>query len=271
MAQQGSWDPSEYERYSSAQTEWARRLIERLSLSPGDRLLDIGCADGKITAELAALAVRGRVVGVDSSADMVRFARQRFPRRSHPNLSFLVMDARTLSFRQEFTVVFSNAVLHWVADQPSVLAGICEALVPDGHCLLQMGGRGNAAEVLAAVSTVIQDPRWRDAFAGFSSPYSFHDAGEYSVWLAAAGLEPRRVVLFAVDMEQESRAAFAGWFRTTWFPYIERVPLDLREAFVEAAVEEYLLRHPLDTDGKVHVAMVRLEVEAARPAGTRLD
>jgi trans-aconitate 2-methyltransferase len=265
MAQESSWGPLEYERHSSAQTAWARRLIERLSLSPGDRLLDIGCGDGKITAELAALAVPGRVVGIDSSPDMVRFASQRFPRRSYPNLTFRVMDARALSFRAEFTVVFSNAVLHWVADQPLVLAGIREALIPDGRCLLQMGGRGNAAEVLAAVNTVIQDSRWQDAFAGFASPYCFHDAEEYSFWVVDAGLEPRRVVLFSVDMEQESRAAFTGWFRTTWFPYIERVSSDLRGAFVDAAVEEYLLRHPPDADGKVHVTMVRLEVEAARP------
>lgn len=270
MAREGSWDASDYERHSAAQHAWARRLIEKLSLSTDDRLLDIGCGDGKITAELAALVVAGRVVGIDSSAEMVGFARKRFPSRRFPNLVFRLMDARELDFHQEFTAVFSNAVLHWVAEQPRVLAGIREALVPGGRCLLQMGGRGNAAEVLAAVDTVIRDPRWHGAFAGFDSPYSFYDVEEYSVWLAEAGLEPRRVVLFPVDMVQESRDAFSGWFRTTWFPYVDRVPVDLRETFIDAAVGEYLWRHPPDADGAVHVAMVRLEVEAVRPGAARV-
>ena len=265
MAREGSWDASDYERHSSAQHAWARRLIETLSLSPDDRLLDIGCGDGKITAELAALVVDGRVVGIDSSAEMVGYARRRFPSHHFPNLAFHLMDARELDFHQEFTAAFSNAVLHWVAEQPRVLAGIREALIPGGRCLLQMGGRGNAADVLAAVGTVIRDPRWHGAFAGFASPYRFHDVEEYSAWLADAGLEPRRVVLFPVDMVQESRDAFSGWFRTTWFPYIDRVPADLRETFTVAAVDEYLRGHPPCADGAVHVAMVRLEVEAVRP------
>ena len=65
-------------------------------------------------------------------------------------------------------------------------------------------------------------------------------------------------------MVQQGRAGLAGWLRTTWLPYTERIPPELREQFVDAVIDEYLGGHPLDHLGAAHVAMVRLEVEAVK-------
>jgi trans-aconitate 2-methyltransferase len=65
-------------------------------------------------------------------------------------------------------------------------------------------------------------------------------------------------------MAFESREKFAGWFRTTWLPYTQRLPDAQREAFIAAVVERYLARHALDGTGRVHVHMVRLEIEAVK-------
>ena len=48
------WDAADYERYSSSQQQWARDAIRTLKLAGDERVLDIGCGDGKVTAELAA-------------------------------------------------------------------------------------------------------------------------------------------------------------------------------------------------------------------------
>jgi len=57
-------------------------------------------------------------------------------------------------------------------------------------------------------------------------------------------------------------AAFLGWLRTTWFPYIDCVPQDLRAAFVDEVAAAYAGAHPPDAEGVCHVPVVRLEVEA---------
>jgi hypothetical protein len=57
----------------------------------------------------------------------------------------------------------------------------------------------------------------------------------------------------------------AGWLRSTWLPYVERVPTAARDEFAWEAAEAYVADHPADAAGVVHVAMVRLEVEARRP------
>jgi len=134
------WNPSDYVRHSGGQERWARELIGLLNIKPGEHVLDIGCGDGRHSAEIASLVRGGRVVGIDRSPAMIRFAQEHFPSRSFSNLSFVEGDASNLPFDCEFDVVFSNAALHWVLDHRPVLSGIARALRPGGRCVLQMGG-----------------------------------------------------------------------------------------------------------------------------------
>lgn len=258
------WNPDDYRRNSGAQQRWARELMGRLELGGDERILDVGCGDGKVTAELAAAVPRGRVVGVDLSAEMVGFARQAFPQAEHPNLSFAVADASALPYRAEFDVVFSNATLHWVRDHRPVLAGIAAALVPGGRALLQMGGRGNAGAVFEAVDVVLARPGWAPFFAGFENPYGFFGDDEYRALAEAAGLKVERVELIPKDMEQAGREGLLGWLRTTWLPYLERVSPDRRDALAGEVVDEVLRRHPPAADGTVRIGMVRLEAQLRR-------
>ena len=77
---------------------------DREAFTPGNEsVLDIGCGDGKVTAEIARLLPRGEAVGIDSSEDMVRKARSAFPTVSNPRLSFQLMDARSLAFEKGST------------------------------------------------------------------------------------------------------------------------------------------------------------------------
>jgi trans-aconitate 2-methyltransferase len=259
------WDAVDYARNSTAQLGWARELIDKLDLSGSERVLDIGCGDGKVTAEIARIVTGGEVVGIDKSEDMVRFATASFPRDEWPNLSFACGNASELGYREQFAVVFSNATLHWVVDHPPVLRGIARALKPGGRTLLQMGGRGNAAEILSIVEEFRAGGRWAEHFAGFTHAYGFYGPEEYAEWLPKAGLRAVRAELIPKDMTQQGSDGLAGWVRTTWLPYTQRVPDHLREEFVSEVVQRYAERCPPDADGALHVKMVRLEVEAVKP------
>jgi trans-aconitate methyltransferase len=260
------WDAEDYGRSSSAQQVWARELIAKLRLQGSESVLDIGCGDGKVTAEIAALVPNGRVVGIDSSPEMVRFAAGSFSSRPPHNLLFLLRDARELDFAEEFDVVFSNATLHWVIDHEPVLRGIGRALRPGGRVILQMGGRGNAADILALMDDLPNDPRWQSYFPEPVSAYGFYGPEEYADWLVAAGLTPVRAELLEKDMAQPGKEGLASWVRTTWLPYTQRVPEEMRDEFVADIVERYVQSHPPDGDGLMHVQMVRLEVEARKDA-----
>ncbi|OGV48550.1 MAG: SAM-dependent methyltransferase [Lentisphaerae bacterium GWF2_52_8] len=259
------WNAADYSRNSSGQAKWALELADKLKLKGNESLLDIGCGDGKISAELARRLPSGRVLGLDSSHDMIDLACKTFPAGQNPNLSFVLGDASTLNFDSEFDILFSNAALHWIPDQQPVLYGVECALRKGGRLLFQMGGHGNAQKILEICNKLISSSLWAQYFAEFAFPYSFLKPGKYKEMLVAAKLVPLRVELIPKDMQQKGRDGLAGWVRTTWMPYTERIPDSLREDFVSAIVDSYLAENPLDSDGNAHLGMVRLEVEASKP------
>lgn len=263
------WNAQDYAQNSKAQQQWAKELIAQLQLSGRENILDLGCGDGKVTAEIANIVDRGTVVGIDNSAAMIALAQGGYPEQQHPTLSFRVMDAGNLSFTECFDLVFSNAVLHWVKQHQPVIDGLYRSLKSGGKILLRMGGQGDAAGMRAAIDQVKDSAPWSRYFIGFEFPYTFSGVDEYRVMLDAAGFNVKRLELVAKDMSHDGRIGLASWIRTTWLPYTQRIPEDLRESFIDAVCSSYLDQVPLCEDGKAHVAMVLLEVEAEKSANLK--
>ena len=259
-----AWNPADYAANSSSQQAWARELIARLKLRGDECILDVGCGDGKVTAEIARAVPKGSVTGIDASPEMISFARKTFPPSENSNLKFEVMDARQIRFVQRFDLVFSNSALHWVDDHPAFLRGAADCLRPGGRLVVACGGKGNAQDVFVALRGAMRLKCWRGFFRRLERPYFFHHPEDYEKWLPRCGLESRGVRLVDKAMVFESREKLAGWFRTTWLPYTQRLPDSQREAFTAAVAERYIARHPLDAAGRVRVHMVRLEIDAVK-------
>lgn len=253
------WNAEDYAKNSSAQRTWADELIAKLTLAGDESVLDIGCGDGKITHEIALRLPNGSVLGVDSSENMITLAAQSF---AGANLSFRVMDAADIRLDRMFDVAFSNAALHWVRDHQAVLKGLRKHLNPNAKILLQMGGRGNAAGMIAVLEQIIAGENWRAFFEDFKLPYYFYAIEDYERWLPSTGYEVVRLELIPKDMIHDGREGLEGWLRTTWFPYTDELPFEKRGEFLTEWVDRYLEQHPLDAQGRTHVGMVRLEVEA---------
>ena len=106
--------------------------------------------------------------------------------------------------------------------------------------------------------------RWREFFWIMPRPYFFYAPGDYEKWLPKCGFKINSIKLAPKDSAHVGAAGFAGWLRTTWFPYTQCVPENLREEFIAAVVARYLAKHPPDAEDKVHVGMVRLEIDAVK-------
>jgi trans-aconitate 2-methyltransferase len=257
-----NWDAAEYEKHSASQQRWAHDVIRTLELSGDERILDIGCGDGKVTAALAALVPTGSVLGINSSESMVAFAHQRFSPLHYPNLRFRWGNATRLAYRCEFDLVVSFASLHWISDHLAVLSGIERSLKPGGRTVLQFGGKGNAAMISDVANDLTTHHRWKGYFKTFIYPWFFYSVEEYSGFIERTGLSAKRIQLVPKDMVHDTRDALAGWLRTVFLPYTERLPEALREDFIDEVAEAYVERRPPDENGGIHVKMVRLEVEA---------
>jgi trans-aconitate 2-methyltransferase len=259
-----TWNASAYAANSKVQQAWARELIARLRLRGNEGILDVGCGDGKITAEIARALPNGRAFGIDASPEMIRFAQATFPSSENPNLQFQITDARRIKLAEQFDIIFSNAALHWVDDHQAFLRGASKCLRPGGRLIVSCGGKGNAHDVFRAMRPEMCRAQWREFFRGMPTPYFFYAPEDYESWLPQFNFEPRRIELAPKDSVYDGLDGLAMWLRTTWLPFTHRVPEELREEFIAAVVERYIAKHPLDEDGQVHVQMVRLEIEAVK-------
>jgi len=264
------WDAAAYARHSEAQFSWAREIIAKLGLQGHEHLIDLGCGDGKVSAYIAERLPTGAVLGIDNSPEMIDLANRTFPPSRCPNLTFTYMDVSNIDVERRFDIAFSNAALHWVKDHRAVLAGVRTCLKPGGRAVFQMGGKGNAMGGGLALLEIISRRPWQPYFGEIPIPFRFFEPEEYRDLLNEAGLEPIRVELIPKDMVQPGRDALAGWIRSTWLPFTQRVPEQMREAFIRDLVDTYLAGHPLDEHGHAHVAMMRLEVEARKPERSTL-
>jgi trans-aconitate methyltransferase len=256
------WNPADYARHSQGQERWARELLGLLDLKPHEHVLDLGCGDGRITAQIARMVPQGNVTGVDLSPDMVEHACQHYPATEFTNLSFQCANAIDLPFHHEFDVVYSSAVLHWVRDQRKALQCISRALKPGGRSVLQMGGKGNGADVIAAFQNCLQMSRWENLRVPVDSPYQFSGTEEFRAWMEEASLIADSMELLEKDMVHDSTEAFTGWLRTAWLPYAESVSIGMRSELLSDVTREFLKNHPTDEEGCLHVNMIRLQVLA---------
>jgi trans-aconitate methyltransferase len=257
------WDATDYAKNSQGQFGWAMGNVDKLRLQPSDCVLDVGCGDGKITAELAKRVPEGSVTGVDRSDSMIALARQSF---QLSNVSFRTLDAQGLDYIEAFDAVFSNSAIHWMPDQHAVVQGIARALKPGGRMFLSMGGRGTAAAPREMLAQLMQESRWTGYLAGASSPHHFRGPEDYGPWLSESGLQADRVELVPKPLRLANLAALEGWLRTTWMTYTERLPESVRAEFIHEWAERVSRRCATTADGALIMPMVNLEVAARKLA-----
>lgn len=240
-------------------------MLNVLNLGGSETILDVGCGDGKITAEIGCRLADGSVVGIDRSSEMIALAKKTY---QNSNINFEQRDAEKIEDEARFDIIFSNAVLHWIKDHQNLLSRFFRALKPGGRLLLQMGGKGNCEAFAVIARELIGSADWRNYFTDFSYPYFFYDDSTYLKWLDAAGFTIETVSLLPKDMVHQNTDELKGWLRTTWFPFTDCLPKSRRDEFLETMLSRYLVDVPPDSSGKTHVDMVRLEVHAHKNEAT---
>jgi trans-aconitate 2-methyltransferase len=258
-----NWNAADYARNSQGQFAWALKRLEHLRLADDAVVLDVGCGDGKVTAQLAMRVPHGRIIGIDNSKDMIELAKRTWTDKIS-NMEFHVADAQSLDLPSQFDLAFSNEVLHWAPNHPAVLRGVAAALKPDGHLVFTMGGRGTAAAVYNAIAELAQTDRWSPFLTGARSPHYFYDVEKYNEWLSQSGFSPTHLVLVPKPMRLADIQALEGWLRTTWGTYTGRIPEGDRSAFLTDLTERVYAGCDTDEDGTILLPMISLEVDAVK-------
>lgn len=255
-------------------------MLKYLDPSPTDHILDIGCGDGPLTAQIASLVPSGRVLGLDASTSMVSTAEQQYPETSHPNCSFRVQDCTRLAQDAQSDVVngtwdkvFSNAALHWIMRNPEtrmdVFRDVYAALKPGGAFVFEMGGKGNVAEVHAALLAGLVAHGVPIQEAREASPWFFPS----EVWMRRA-LEESGFVVEICESEyrptrttakdEEGQGGLEGWVKLMGAAFLEKVDESRRQDVVKWVCEVLQDVDTREEDGSTYIGYVRLRAVARK-------
>ena len=202
------WDATKYDSCGTFVWEHGADLVDMLAPGPRDRVLDVGCGTGHLTARMAESGAD--VLGIDASESMVQQARS-----NYPHLRFEVLDAREMALEPQFDAVFSNAVLHWITEPHPVASGIFNALKPGGRFVAEFGGRGNIHTIVEAVH------RARGCIGAAPIervPWYFPSADEYAALLEGMGF----TVGYARLFDRPTRLGEGDGTMITWLADVRR-------------------------------------------------
>ena len=243
-----SWDPQDYQKRHAYVFQYGEALLDLLAPQAGERILDLGCGAGQLTAAIARTGAM--VFGIDSSPEMIAQALANFSA-----LDFRIGDATNFSVDQPLDAVFSNAALHWVRNAEAVAACVSRALKPAGRLVAELGGRGNVQSIANAI---------REVLGPVELPWFFPSIGEYTSVLETHGLEVRRAELFDRPTRVEGEDGMEHWLSVFGGSLVAGMP-DVGQKEIWRAVAQKL-RPQFYRDGGWTLDYRRLRVVAVKAA-----
>ena len=246
MTQQ-RWQVEGYVKNAGFVADLGARALELLAPKPGERILDLGCGDGRLTLKIKEAGAD--VLGIDSSADLLLAAEAR-------GLDVIQMDGQALALNRTFDAVFSNAALHWMQDADAVVRGVRSSLKPDGRFVGEFGGFGNVAAIVTGLLASLD--KFGIDTAG-RNPWYFPTVGAYQSLLERHGFTVLDIAL--IPRPTPLPTGIEGWLATFANPFL--AGLDERtQHHVLAHAIELLSSSLCDDQGHWHADYVRLRFAA---------
>jgi trans-aconitate methyltransferase len=253
VAENAKWDAGLYDDKHSFVWKLAAGVLELLDAKPGERILDLGCGTGHLTARIAETGAN--VVGVDRSPEMIHQAKERYP-----SLRFEVMDAQEIQLDSQFDAVFSNATLHWIKEPERAITGIKKSLRPGGRFVAEFGGKGNTGELIKAVRR-----SWQKLGIAGSAPHPWYypSPAEYAGLLEQHGFEVIQATIFDRPTPlDDGEHGLRNWLEMFGSAFIEGLPEATREHLLVEIERE--LRPKLFRDNHWVMDYRRLRIVASR-------
>ena len=241
------WKSADYHRLSDPQYGWGLKVLKKLqarNLRGDEHILDAGCGSGRVTAELLKTFPKAKVTGVDASANMVQEARKTLE-PFDDRISIEQVDLLDLAAEQEFDVVFSTAVFHWIQDHDHLFANLLRALRPGGLLLAQCGGGPNLRKLRERADRVRREPRFSRYFENWEKVWEYPGPELEAERLRRAGFIEISTALEEALTTLPDEPTYRAFCATvTLGPYVQKLPEELQDTFLDPIVEEAAKDHP---------------------------
>lgn len=254
MAKTDHWNTELYNNKHGFVHQYGTQLIDLLKPQKGERILDLGCGSGQLTAQIAQSGAS--VVGIDSSGQMIRAAKDLFH-----DQEFEVMDATDFSFDQPFDAIFSNAVLHWVKDQKRTAECMRKNLKTGGRLVVEFGGKGNVETIIKAAKKSLNSRGFKK-YASINHWY-FPSISEYTGLLESVGFEVGLAQLYDRPTQLESDdSGIKDWLEMFGAHFFNELSSDIKAEILDEVQEE--LRSSCFKEGHWYADYRRIRIMAEK-------
>jgi trans-aconitate 2-methyltransferase len=254
-----AWSASQYLKFEDERTRPARDLLAQVPLCDPTCVVDLGCGPGNSTELLIERFPDADVIGVDSSPDMLRQARERLPQRT-----FVESDLSTWTPKQSADLLFGNAVFQWVPDHPSVSARLLRALPAGGVLAVQMPDNTREPALMLMEKVAASGP-WVAAIT--QAPAGRKDLPRPEEYYDLLRPLSSQIDIWHIHYNHmiENHAGVVEWFKGSGLrPYLAPLDPAMRERFIGEYTEEISHAYPLCCDGRVMLKFPRLFILAVR-------
>lgn len=253
------WSARQYLKFEDERTRPPRDLLAQVPLQDPRRVIDLGCGPGNSTELLIERYPRAEVIGLDSSPDMLRQARERLPKRT-----FAQADLASWNPQDRTDLLFANAVFQWVPDHPAVLQRLLRALPEGGVLAVQMPDNTNEPALLLMEEVASSGPWAATLAAANAARNDLPSPGGYYDLLRphCSHLDIWHTVYNHVMAGPEG---VVEWFKGSALrPFLAPLDGDMRDGFVAAYTAQIARAYPACFDGKVLLRFPRLFIVAVR-------
>lgn len=254
------FDGEKYKQASRHQKEWGNQLISDLNLNGNEEILDLGCGDGALTAQLSLLVPNGRVLGIDASVGMIETAKK----HKRDNLEFMCMDINNINFANEFDIIFSNATLHWIKNHDNLLKGCFNALKNSGVIRWNFAGDGNCSNFYEVVKAVMAEDNYKQYFVNFDWPWFMPTKAEYEVILSKTGFSKAQIKFENADRYFADCGEMIKWIdQPSIVPFIKVLPDEIKNTFRNSVVDK-MIKATRQPDRRCFETFRRIDIKAVK-------
>lgn len=241
------WNADRYVKNAAFVSTYGSAVAELLGDISGQRVLDLGSGDGRLTLELVEKGAS--VVGIDASSSMIDSCREK-------GLDAEVLDALEMSYVEEFDSVFTNATLHWIPNHPLLASVVFRSLKSGGQFVGEFGGHGNVAAINTAIRGVLarHGLDWHG-----KKPVTYPSVQMFKSVLEGAGFEVPYMEL--IPRPTPLPTGIRGWLETFGSSFFEDVSDSIRVELVRE-VEELLAPALRDEFGNWTADYIRLRFKS---------
>ena len=253
------WDPAIYLEFADERARPFGDLLVQVLADVPDRVVDLGCGPGQLTASLADRWPEASVLGIDASSEMIARAQA----YAHSHLRFQVQDLRTWHPAEPVDVIVSNATLQWVPEHRRLLPGLLDALAPGGWLAFQVPANFDQPSH-QLLHELADDPRFAPFTAGRDQP-SAYDAATYLEDLSALGCAVNAWETTYLHVLTGPDPVFRWISGTGARPVLQALPKEQREEFVREYQHRLAAAYPEREHGTL-LPFRRVFVVARRPS-----